>query len=133
MSYTNLGMVHFYSGDLKSAQRYTEVALELAQEGKSKSEEGFSRIWLGAILGMADASQSAEAEEHILQGIRLLDELGLRPMCSMGHLSLGQHYAGTGHREKALRTLKKAEAAFQEMGMDLNASMARAALENLQG
>jgi class 3 adenylate cyclase/tetratricopeptide (TPR) repeat protein len=130
--YTYLGMVHSLSGDLKSAQRYTEEALKLAQEGKNKWAEGFSRIFLGPILSTADASQSAKAEEHMLQGIRLLDELRLRPMCSMGYLFLGQHYAGTGRREEALQTLKKAEAAFQEMGMDYYTSMAQVALEALQ-
>ena len=132
MEYTYLGMVHSFSGDLKSAQQYTEEALKLAQEGKNKLGEGLSRIFLGPILSMADASQSAKAEEHMLQGIRLLDELRLRPMCSMGYLFLGQHCAGTGRREDGLQYLRKALGMCEEMGMDYYAAMARAALEALQ-
>ena len=105
----------------------------MAQEGEIKLGEGISQIYLGAILGAADTSRGAEAEEHILQGIRLAEELGLRPMCSIGNFYLGQHYARTGHREEALQALKKAEAAFQEMGMDFWASMARLALGTLTG
>jgi len=112
LDYALLGIVHSLSGDLKSGQRDEEEALKLAQESKSKMGEGLSQIYLGSILGAADTSRSAEAEEHILQGIRLLEELKLRPMCSMGYFYLGEHYASTGRREEALQTLKKAEAAF---------------------
>jgi hypothetical protein len=68
----------------------------------------------------------------MLQGIRLLDELRLRPMCSMGYLFLGQHCAGTGRREDGLQYLRKALGMCEEMGMDYYAAMARAALEALQ-
>jgi class 3 adenylate cyclase/tetratricopeptide (TPR) repeat protein len=133
LNYTYLGMVHFLSGDLKKAQRYEEQALKLAQEGNNKWAEGLSLIFLGAILGTAYTSQRAKAEEHMLQGIRLLDELGLRPICSMGYFYLGQHYASTGQREQALQTLKKAETEFQKMGMGLWLSMAQGSMESLQG
>ena len=129
---TYLGMVYFLSGDLKSAQRYAEEALQLSQECNNKWAGGLSLIFLGAILGTADASQSAQAEGHILQGIRLLDELGLRPMYSMGYFYLGQHYASTGQREQALQTLKKAEAEFQEMGMNIWLSLTQSSLATLQ-
>ena len=59
-----------------------------------------------------------KAEEYVLQGIKMLDELKLRPFFSQGYLWLGELYADTGHREKALENLKKAEGMFQEMGMD---------------
>ncbi len=35
-----------------------------------------------------------------------------------GRLFLGELYADTGQTEKALETLKKAEAEFKDMGMD---------------
>ena len=37
---------------------------------------------------------------------------------SQGYLFLGELYADTGERDKALENLNKAEAMFQEMGMD---------------
>lgn len=48
----------------------------------------------------------------------MLEELNIKPWCSEGYLYLGEFYADTGRREKALGNLKKAEGMFQEMGMD---------------
>ena len=53
-----------------------------------------------------------------MQGITILEELKLKPWSYRGFLYLGELYADTGQREKALENLKKAEAAFQAMGMD---------------
>lgn len=59
-----------------------------------------------------------KAEEYVLQGIKMLDELKLRPCFSQGYFFLGELYVDTGQREKALENLKKTERMFQEMGMD---------------
>ena len=68
-------------------------------------------------MGNADILQSGEAEECILLGMKILDELKLRPLFSLGCYYLGELYIDIGQGEKALETLTKAEAAFQEMGM----------------
>jgi len=59
-----------------------------------------------------------KAEEYVLQGIKMSDELKLRPCFSQGYFFLGELYVDTGQREKALENLKKTERMFQEMGMD---------------
>ena len=59
-----------------------------------------------------------EAEEYILKGIKMLEELKTQPYLSTGYLWLGELYADMGQREKALENLKKAEEMFKEMGMD---------------
>jgi class 3 adenylate cyclase/tetratricopeptide (TPR) repeat protein len=133
LTHATLGMVQFFSGDLTGAQTCMEQALKIAQHNKEKWVEGLSLIFLGAILGTADVSQSTKAEEYILQGTALLEGIGFRPWCSIGYLFLGQHYAGTGRREEGLQYLKKALVTCEEMGMDYYASMARAALETVQG
>ena len=133
LTHATLGMVQFFSGDLGGAQTSFEEALKIAQHNREKHTEGLSQILLGAILGTADVSQSAKAEEYILRGTSLLEEQGLRPYCAIGYLLLGQHYVGTGRREEGLQYLRKALGMYEEMGMDYYASMARVALENLQG
>jgi tetratricopeptide (TPR) repeat protein len=133
LTHATLGMVQFFLGDLGGAQTSVEEALKIAQHNREKWIEGFSQIFLGAILGTADASQSARAEEYILQGISILEGIGFRPWCPIGYLFLGQHYAGTGRREEGLKYLRKALGTCEEMGMDYCAAMARAALEALQG
>jgi len=69
-------------------------------------------------LGKREKSQYAKAEEYILQGIKIFNEVQLKPLASQGYLYLGDLYADTGQNEKALETLKKAEGMMQEMGMD---------------
>ncbi len=113
-----LGMVHFDSGDLKSAQNCVEEALRLSQSNHEKEWEAYSNIWLGRILGKSEKSPAGKGEEYILQGIKMSDELKLKPYCAQGCLFLGELYADRGQREKTLANLKKAEGMFQEMGMD---------------
>jgi tetratricopeptide (TPR) repeat protein len=116
--YGLLSMVHFDSGDLENAQHRAEEALKLSQKNHEKWPEGFVLTLLGRILGKAGISQNDKAGECILQGIKILDELKLKPNCSIGYFFLGELYANRGQPDKALENLKKAEGMFQEMGMD---------------
>jgi tetratricopeptide (TPR) repeat protein len=117
-AYHTLSVVHLDSGNLEEARRCADEALKLSQNNNEKWAEGVSRILLGRVLGKAEKSQFTEAEECILQGIKIQDELRLEPWSYTGYLYLGELYAATGKKEKALETLKKAKVAFQEMGMD---------------
>ena len=69
-------------------------------------------------MARKDPTQIEAAEEHIRQGITLLEELGIRAFYPVGYMILGAVYAESGRPEEALEHLKKAEAMFQEMGMD---------------
>jgi len=133
LSYWILGMVHLDWDDLKSAQSYTEEALKLSQNNNEKQLEGVSRLFLGRILGKAEESQYGKAKECILQGIKIFDKLKLKPFVSQGYLYLGELYADTGQTEKALETLKKAESAFQKMGMDYWLQRTQEVLERVEG
>ena len=116
--YYILGLTHLDLGDLKEARICIEEALRLAENNNEKQFEGRSRILLGRVLGKADTSQSGAAEELILQGIRILDDLKLRPHACQGYLYLGELCANTGQRKKALEYLEKAESTFREMVTD---------------
>ena len=72
-----------------------------------------------------------EAEEYILKGIKILEELKLQPYVSTGCLFLGELYADVGQREKALENLKTAEVMFQEMGMDYYLAKTKKVLERV--
>ncbi|TET77357.1 MAG: tetratricopeptide repeat protein, partial [Dehalococcoidia bacterium] len=127
----SLSMVHLDLGNLERARSYIEGAAEVAHSNNEKHIEADSRITLGRVLGKMGKSEGVKAEESILQGIRILDELKLRPSSSLGDLFLGEVYADTGQREKALETLKKAESAFQEMGMEYWLRRTQEVLERL--
>jgi class 3 adenylate cyclase/tetratricopeptide (TPR) repeat protein len=116
--YSLLGMVYLASGELKNAQHRAEEALKISQKNHEKPGEGLAWILLGRILGKAHQSQDDKAEESILRGIRIYEELKLKPHYSQGYYFLGELYADTGQRRKALENLKKAEGMFREMGMD---------------
>jgi predicted ATPase/class 3 adenylate cyclase len=129
--YMCLGMVQFFSGDLSGAQRCAEEALRLAQQCSERAYEGLSWFLLGAVLGAADASQGAKAEEFLLKGIAIEEEIGARAFSCIGHFLLGQHYANSGRREKALEHLAAVRAMSQEMGMDYYLTLAQSSLDNL--
>jgi tetratricopeptide (TPR) repeat protein len=116
--YWFLSMLLFDLGEYDKALASIDETLILARKNNEKDTEGSSRIWLGRILGKTDPNQFDRAEESILKGINILEELRLKHYFSQGYLYLGEFYADTGRKEKAQENLKKAEQMFQEMGMD---------------
>jgi tetratricopeptide (TPR) repeat protein len=117
-SFFVLGMVHFASGDLRSARESVEKAIELSRDCSERHFEGISRVWLGRILGRENGSEVNKPQEHIYEGIKILDELGLEPFIAQGHLFLGELYKDRGCRKRAADNLNKSEKMFRDMGMD---------------
>jgi tetratricopeptide (TPR) repeat protein len=128
-----LGMVCLDCGDLEGARRHIEESLEFCRKGGERAQEGRSTVALGMVIGKTEPARSSEAEERILQGMRMLEELKLRPWLAEGYLFLGELYADTGQTEKALETLKKAKASFSEMGMDYWLRRTQQVLERVTG
>ncbi len=124
-----LSYVHLNLGNLSEAKLHAEQALNLAQTNHEKISEAESWLQLGRIVGKTGSSQIDKAEEYILQGMKILDELEIKPYYSQGYLYLGELYAGAGQKEKALKNLKKAEAMFQEMGMSYDLARTKKLLE----
>jgi tetratricopeptide (TPR) repeat protein len=130
--YLALGQVHFGLGDLNNAKAAIEEALNLSHHNSERHIEGCSKIWLGRVLGKAETSQVTRAEEFIIHGMRLCEELSLRPFHAEGHFLLGELYANNGQTEKALENLQIAEGMFQGMGMDYWLDKTQAALGRLR-
>ncbi|NIO08307.1 MAG: hypothetical protein GTO40_09980, partial [Deltaproteobacteria bacterium] len=118
LNYVLLSVVHFTSGDFQKAEDCAKEALTVSQKYDQKDYEGVSMIWLGRILGKEKPSPGVRADEYIIQGMKICDELNLKPWSAQGYLFLGELYADKGQREKALENLKKAGRMFQEMGME---------------
>jgi tetratricopeptide (TPR) repeat protein len=116
--YVFLAEAQLDSGDLGGAQASAEQALEFALQHREKHFAGLAKAVLGRTRSKADTLQSAKAEDLISEGIRELEALKLRPYFSRGYLYLGELYADTGQKDKALEALKKAEAEFKDMGVD---------------
>jgi tetratricopeptide (TPR) repeat protein len=111
-------MVYLQTGDLTNAQHHAEKALRISQNIHQEWAEGFVWIILGRIFGKAEKPQHEKAEECILQGIKILRELKLKPFYAQGHHFLGVLYADMGQQDMALDNLKKADDMFREMGID---------------
>ena len=131
-AYYSLSMINLDSGNLEDARSCIDEALKWSQNNSERWVEGRSRAALGRILANADPSQSDKAEKYILRGIKILDELKLKPFYSQAYLYLGELYAESGQGKKALEYLQKAQAMFQEMEMDHWLVKAQGALERLQ-
>jgi class 3 adenylate cyclase/tetratricopeptide (TPR) repeat protein len=115
---TYLGDTHFQRGDLENARALVEESLKFSQKNNEKYWEATAWILLGHILGRTEASDIRRAEECILQGMKIADELKAKPAYAQGHLFLGEFHAHAGWKEKALEHLRQAEAMFQDMGMN---------------
>ena len=99
------GTIHYDRGDFKSARKRAEEAVELALDGNERHYGGLARILLGRALLKTQPSAAAQAESSILRGLGELNELRLRPLADQGYFHLGEFYADTGVKEKALENL----------------------------
>jgi tetratricopeptide (TPR) repeat protein len=105
-------------GEYKIALSAIDEALKIALKYNEKDSEGFARIWLGRILVKTDPDQFDRAKKSILEGIKIVEELKLKPYSALGYMFIGELYTGIDRKETAQEKLKKAERLFQEMGMD---------------
>jgi len=116
--YLQLGETCRQLGDLEKARSPAEEGLRMAEKNNERPYEGMARLSLERILGQLETPDIRKAEEFILQGIRLADELKMKPYCARAHFYLGELYVRAGQKEKVLERLTKAEAIFLEMGME---------------
>jgi class 3 adenylate cyclase/tetratricopeptide (TPR) repeat protein len=126
LSYAHLGL-----GNLSEARVCAEQALNLGKTNHERYCEGLSWLQLGRTVGKMEKFHIEKAEEYILQGMKILGELETKPAYAQGCLSLGGLYVEAGQKEKALENLKKAEAMFQEMGMEFWLAQTKKLLETL--
>ncbi len=126
-----LGAVSLDSGDPLNARKSIEEALKLAHTSGEQYIEGRTLTWLGRALGKADVSKLAAAEECILHGISLLEQMKMKPWQAEGYLLAGELYSEAGQPQKALTNLKKARSMFQQMRMDYWLFRAQGTLDKL--
>jgi tetratricopeptide (TPR) repeat protein len=129
--YIYLGRIQFDQGDLTNARTSFEKALKLSQKFNAQDFVAQSRVLIGRTLGKVNPSQSEVAEEMILQGIRIFDQLKSKPYLALAYVYLAELYADTGRGDGAMEKLKKAEEMFQEMGMDYGLARTQEVLARL--
>ncbi len=127
-----LSMVHLDLGNFHESKAHAEEAVKLAQTNREKSPEGSAWLQLGRTIGRMDAAQLQKAEECIFTGMKIAEELKMKPNIALGFLILGEIYAHAGKKEKALKNLKKAESLYQEMGLNYALGEIREVLKTLK-
>jgi len=113
-----LSIVHLELNDLTKALFHAEEAINYAKKNNERHWEAFSLWQLGMVGWKSQKIKIDEAEQDIEQGIRILNELEMKTFETMGYLYLGELFTDAREYEKALKNLKRAGKAFQEMGMD---------------
>jgi class 3 adenylate cyclase/tetratricopeptide (TPR) repeat protein len=116
--YYFLGVIHFDLGNLELAHTYIQQALKLAQRYNEVYYVALALPMLGRILVRLDTTRLKEAQDHVLRGIQLLDDLKVRPQVGIAHLCLADVYAHANESRNALQSLKRAEAIFTDTDME---------------
>ena len=129
--HSTLSEIHLDLGNLETALIHAEQAVDLSRKNNERYFEAEARINLGRVIAATDRMKFDEARELMLQGIRMLDELQIRPRYAVGLMYLGELYGEVGQKESALENLKKAQGMFQEMGMDYWLDSTREIFERL--
>jgi tetratricopeptide (TPR) repeat protein len=111
----SLALILRDTGDLMRARESAEKSLKLTQEHKIKNLEGLACMLLGSIKGKMDTVNIDEDQHQIRNGIKIVEELRLRPLSAIGYLLSGELFADAGRKEEALENLKKAESFYLEM------------------
>lgn len=123
--HVGLSIVHMALNDLTKASFHAQEAISYAKKNKERHWEALSLLQLAMVGWKRQEIKINEAEQHIREGIRLVNELEMKPFEMIGYLYLGELFADANEREKALEILKRSEKAFQEMGMDYWLAMTR--------
>lgn len=115
--YWFLSEVHCDLGNREKARSCVDEALRLAEMNHEIYYTGLANITLGRILG-GQQPRVPDAEEAILRGIGILDNLRVEPQVGIGHLRLAELLAGLNQSERASASFRQAETIFKKIGMN---------------
>ncbi|MGM0451709.1 MAG: adenylate/guanylate cyclase domain-containing protein [Thermodesulfobacteriota bacterium] len=120
-----MSLVHLDSNQMEEAKAYAKQALDLGQTHHERFCEGLAWTYLGRITGKMEAAKIKEAEQYILKGIEILEDLGTKPTYATGYFILCELYLSAGRIEEGIKALKKSEEMFSRMGMEYWLTKAR--------
>jgi tetratricopeptide (TPR) repeat protein len=104
--------------ELEKAHSCATEATKLSKQRMVGGWKGLTYLVLGLVLVRMEEQRHKEAEECIERAVMIFDEYRLRPWFANATFTLGEFYMRSGHEQKALENLKKAEEMFKEMEMD---------------
>jgi len=113
-----VGMCYHKSGDLENALSNMSQSLMTATKNNEPFYKGTALTWKGRILGKLPDSPMKDAEQLILEGVKILVSLDAAPEIAKGYFFLGELYTRRNQQKAADTYLEKAKASFKKMNMD---------------
>jgi serine/threonine protein kinase/tetratricopeptide (TPR) repeat protein len=111
------GMIDTHLGAYSDARQYGQRALEKSVQCKDRVGEALAFSQIGVTLYREDISQFAEAEASLLKSKAILEAMNIRSFLAGTFMYLGELYASSGDRDKAVVNLQKAQEMLQQMGI----------------
>jgi class 3 adenylate cyclase/tetratricopeptide (TPR) repeat protein len=129
----SLGEAYLIAGRLEEANAHAERVLALAREHQERGNEAYALHLLGDIAARREPPEAEQAETSYRQALALAEELGMRPLQTHCHRSLGTLYGQVGRREEACSELSTAIMLYRAMDMTFWLPQAEAALAQVGG
>jgi tetratricopeptide (TPR) repeat protein len=117
LCHLSLGEVQLRAGRLEEAHALAERALALAREYQERGHQAYALRLLGEVAARREPPESDQAGDCYRQALALAEELGMRPLLTHCHLSLGKLYAKIGRRAEARTELSTAVELYRAMDM----------------
>jgi tetratricopeptide (TPR) repeat protein len=126
-----LAETYFELGDMRNSMSCTEKAIKISKQQNSILNEMQATMLMARILVKLDRSNMDEAEEYILNAIRVFNERKVKAYVCEGYYFLGELFAEIDKKEKASKYLNKAKEMFNEMDMPYWLNKTKKVLLNL--
>ncbi len=117
------------NSEADQATRHAREAIATAKDTDDQWSEAWARRLLGEALCLRGGVDLREAEEEILEAIRIQQEIGAQPELARSYVSHARLLGAKGERDQVWDTLTRATAMFRQMGMAWDLECAQEVLE----
>jgi len=125
------GQARLLSGKIDEAKKCAARARALAKETKERGYEAWALKLLGDIAARGESPEAETPEHCYKRAMQLASELGMRPLESHCHLGLGNWYAQTGNKDRAITDFTTAIELYTAMDMPFWLGRTQASVKEL--
>lgn len=126
-----LSSAYFALNDFTKALSHAEEGILSAKKNNQRHYEGQCLMRLGMAKWKTKKISMDEAKQCVLGGLRIQNEMRIKPLEAIGYLYLGELFAEASERERSVENIKTAEEMFNRMGMDYWLTRAQKLLASL--
>ena len=115
-------------GELSAVPGLCQEAVELAEESGDKFGNALAHQVLAEAASRLEPADSERAERAILEAIRILQEIGVRPELARGYSGYARLLKAQGKSERAREYLTRATEMYRDMSMEWDLARSEQAL-----